>query len=49
MRQHGKISFNTRFQYIKLKLKGKILVWWFKITQNGSMIGGIQNLKVFVV
>lgn len=48
VRQHGKISL-IRFQYIRLKLKGKKLVWSFKITQNGSMIGGTQNLKVFAI
>lgn len=47
VRQHGKISL--RFQYRRLKLKGKKLVWSFKITQNGSMIGGTQNLKVFAI
>lgn len=49
MRQHGKLSLTQDFGMYRLKLRGKTSVWSFKITQNGSMIGGTQNLKVFAI
>lgn len=45
LKQYDKLSLTPDFS-IRLNCKGKILVWWFKITQNGSMIAGTPNLKV---